>query len=483
MSEAAEAPVEGRIDPERPIQTHLARALLPIVRAKRTGALQVVLPGAKSSRTQIVIVDGHIVFAESEPDAHAVLERLVAQGALQGPQALRIERRLLEERSWSGMVKASELAVSEAQVPPNVAMQTIAETVRARVSACLRAAEGEWAYKDDPRAGSVPRYAVPFEKTVLEALAHADCAPRFERALARYASHYPRLEGDKQESTTLFGMTPARFRTLRLLDGAHVLTDVLRESPMGATEAASFLAGLTMFERIWWNASPSPKVPTGAIAAQRAAQRPVTMERPPTAVEELRSLARPPTQAPSPRGPSQLRMPTPSTDSPGDARPTSKQNVPSAALVSELLRRGGVPRPSSSQATPAQKEALGARGHFDRGRAHLAAGRLAAATADLARASELEPNDVSYQLHARFALYVQGSGDREALAKELSKLASARARDAEGDAFAFHVLGRLAFDQGDDERARKAFGRAERLAPNDVETLRYQRILASRAKK
>jgi len=485
---ASEAAIEGRIDAERPIQTHLARALVPIVRAKRTGAVQLVTSTPKASRTQLVIADGQLVFAESEPDAHALLQHLVRAGALGSPQAMRIERKLLEDRGWSGMVKAGELAVADAQVPLIVAHQAVSEVVHARISAALVCLEGEWKYKDDRRAASVPRYPTLFEKTVLEALAHPACTPAFEKALERYARHYPRLEGDKQENSTQFGLTPARLRTMRLLDGAHTLTEVLAQSPMGASEAAALIAGLTMFERIWWNATPQPKAPTGTVATQRAvAPRPVTIERPPAAIEELRALARPPTPAPVSRPGSQIRMPTPS---PGELRPGSVPTMPSAALVSELLRRGAPSRPASSQqaitaqkGSPSQHDALTARGHFDRGKGHLVAGRFAAASLDLARAHELEPSDAHYLLHARFAQYLQGVGDRAALEKELLQLATARAKEAEGDAFAFHVLGRLAFDQGDDDRARKAFGRAERLAPNDVETLRYQRILASRAKK
>ena len=41
--------VQGRVDPEHPIQSHLARALLPLVRAKRTGALQVSTPALRSA--------------------------------------------------------------------------------------------------------------------------------------------------------------------------------------------------------------------------------------------------------------------------------------------------------------------------------------------------------------------------------------------------------------------------------------------------
>jgi tetratricopeptide (TPR) repeat protein len=316
-------------------------------------------------------------------------------------------------------------------------------------------------------------------------------APAFEHALDRYARHYPRLEGDSKENTTLFGMTPARFRTLRLLDGAHALTEILSQSPMGATEAAALVAALTIFERIWWNATPSPKAPTGAVAAQRPQPpaRPLTMERPPTAIEELRALEhapRGPTPSPaSHRAPSQIRMPTPSPSStPG--------HVPSPALVQELLRRHPGARPPSSQGAPAQgggaphshPETLTPQGHFERGKAHLGAGRLHPAVLELGRAFELEPDNASYKLHARFARYLAASADeRAALAKEVGALAAQRTREVETDAFAFHVIGRIAFDQGDDERARRAFRAAERNDPKDVETLRYQRLLVARQKK
>jgi tetratricopeptide (TPR) repeat protein len=499
MSDPGSPPsvVQGRIDPKRPIQSHLARALLPLVRGRRTGALQVAVSVPRPARTQIVIVEGKIVFAEAEADASRLLQRLAAQGALGAPQAIRLERELLENRGWSGMVRASELAVTHAEVPPHVAHMAISEVVRERVSSALRVLEGEWAYRDDPRAASVPRYPVAFERTVIEALAHTDVAPAFEQALERYARHYPRLEGDSKENTTLFGMTPARFRTLRLLDGTHALSEILAQSPMGTTEAAALVAALTIFERIWWNATPSPRAPTGAVPAQRpqAPARPLTMERPPTAIEELRALEhapRGPTPPPaSHRAPSQIRMPTPST---GDGRPLSSPgHVPTPALVQELLRRHPSGRPPATQAATAQPagappshpETLTPQGHFDRGKTHLAAGRLHPAALELGRAFELEPDNVTYKLHARFARYLAATSadERAALAKEVGAMAAQRARDVETDAFAFHVIGRIAFDQGDDDRARKAFRAAERNDPKDVETQRYQRLLVARQKK
>jgi tetratricopeptide (TPR) repeat protein len=461
------------------------------VRSKRTGALQLTSGGLRPMRTQLVIADGHLVFAESEADTGRVLRKLVERGLLTANEAQRLERRVLEVGGWSGMVKATELAVAEAHVAPNAALEAISEVVRERVAAALRVPDGEWVYRDDPRAASVPRYAVPFEKTVLEAFAHPDCCASFEVALERYHQHYPRLEGDSHENTTLFGLTPARFRTMRLLDGAHTLAEVLTQSPMGPSEAAALVAGLTVFERIWWNASPEPRRASGAMAAAPS-PRALTIERPPPAIEALRALERPAPTSASPgerapqRAPSQIRMPTPA---PSEGRPASAPVAVNAALVNELLRRGGGRAVAPTTAHPhpphAPQDTLSARGHFDRGRTHLRAGRIGPAHTDFARALELEPNDRDFLVHLRFTDYLQAAdaAARGALEKELTQLATTRTREAESDPFAYHVLGRLAFDQGDDERARRAFKHAERLAPNDVETLRYLRLLAARHKK
>ena len=113
MSEPPKGPIQGRIDPSRPIQTHLARALLPLVRSKRTGALQLTSGGLRPMRTQLVIADGHLVFAESEADTGRVLRKLVERGLLTANEAQRLERRVLEVGGWSGMVKATELAVKQ----------------------------------------------------------------------------------------------------------------------------------------------------------------------------------------------------------------------------------------------------------------------------------------------------------------------------------------------------------------------------------
>jgi len=164
--------------------------------------------------------------------------------------------------------------------------------------------------------------------------------------------------------------------------------------------------------------------------------------------------------------------------SPSRRRPPPSPGPCAAALhPKDISPRAPTPSPAVDK--------LSAKGHFDRGKTHLSAGRLPAAAADFGRALELEPDNRAYLLHARFVAYLQAPGgpSRASLEKELHDLAALRVREDDRDASAHHVLGRLHFDAGDDVRALRAFKLAERLAPNDFENTRYLRLLAARAKK
>ena len=108
--------VEGRIESGKWIQTHLSRVLLQLERGKRTGALHL----TATEVTQLVIVEGHIVFAEAPEDTALLFERLVNEGSLEPISARRIERRVAEATSWSGIVRAAELVIQDARVAPNM---------------------------------------------------------------------------------------------------------------------------------------------------------------------------------------------------------------------------------------------------------------------------------------------------------------------------------------------------------------------------
>ncbi len=455
----------GVIEPGRPIQTHLARLLLALGRGRRTGVIRVVARPPAEPQTQLVVVDGRLVFAESPSDARLLLERLLERRLLEPALVEAIAERAARERSWSPLVRLSELVVTEGRLEPALAEGLLAEAVEERVLQVLRVLDGEWLYGDDPRARAVERFPVALERLVLTALAEDGIAALFERELERYGHLYPKLESGVSERTTSFGLTPGRFRTLRSLDGAHTLASILDASPLGRRAAAALIAGLTILERIRWSeasAASAPPKPSGAPATPQPEAR--TFARMATSIEHVERA-----------GASPARRST----TPGER---GERAAMSPDVIRELLRRGSASASGAQRAEPPSR--LSAHELWERGKLHLASSRLALASTDFAEAHALEPADSRYELHLRFAEYLQ-QGDHEArepIARRLLALAHTRARGESPDPFALHALGRLAFDAGDEEKAKRAFAAADRLAPGDVETVRYLRLLAARAK-
>ena len=447
---------EGTIEPSKWIQTHIARVLLQLERGKRTGALHIT---AGSQSTQLVIVEGHVVFAEAAEDCSLLFGRLVDEGALEPIGARRIERRVSEARGWSGLMRGAELVIQDARVAPNVLQQALLATIRARVCAVLRISEGTWVFREDARATGVPRYPVALESTLVEALAERNTAAQLRELLRGVGSRFPRLEKESGVGTTKYLLTPSRYRVLRLVDGTRSLDEILQQSALGADEGASLIAAFTMLERIWWATERTAAPVLGDSSPE--GRRPATIERPGTAIRAVAS-------------PIQAR---PSSSPPG----TAAKAPPSAPVdVNELLRRLR-PRTRSGEA---EAQPVSALGHFERGKVHFGAGRHAVAAAEFEKAASLEPTNANYVLHARFlAFSVASAAHRVGLEGELTELAMRRAKEDKMDAFALHVLGRLAFEKDDHERAIKAFKAAERLAPQDAENTRYLRLVTARVKR
>lgn len=461
MSEA-----EGVIESTKWIQTHLSRVLLQLERGKRTGALHVTSSGVT---TQMVIVDGHLVFAESEADTALLLERLIKDGSLDAISARRLERRVAEARGWSGIVRAAELMIQDARVGPSLLQQAMTATIRARAGATFRLFDGHWIFRDDPRASAVPRYPVVLEAMLVEALAESQTAARIRELLRGYGSRFPRLEKESGVGTTKYLLTPGRYRVLRLVDGTRSFDEILQQSPLGPEEGASLIAAFTMLERIWW-ATERTAAPVHGDSAP-VDRRQATIERAPTAIREVglpSSFVRPASTPPS--------SPRPST-------PPARvpQHTPSAPLdVNELLRRLK-PRTRSGET---EIQAPTAQVHFDRGKAHFGAGRHPAAAVEFEKAAALEPGNTNFALHARFlAFSLASTTQRELLETEVLELAMKRVKEDRADAFALHVVGRLAFEKDDNERAMKAFRAAEKIAPQDTENTRYLRLVTARMKR
>lgn len=459
--------VEGRIESGKWIQTHLSRVLLQLERGKRTGALHL----TAAEVTQLVIVEGQIVFAEAPEDTALLFERLVNEGSLEPISARRIERRVAEAPSWSGIVRAAELVIQDARVAPNMLQQALLATIRHRVASCFRTFDGAWIFRDDPRAAGVPRYPVVLEATLVEALSEGEAAARIREILRGYGSRFPRLEKESGVGTTKYLLTPGRYRVLRLVDGTRTFDEILEQSALGANEGASLIAAFTMLERIWWATERTAAPVIGDSAPE--GRRQVTIERAPTSIRE----ARLPVPTPSERAPSrEVGMHTLPR-----ASDRARQPTPSTPLDMEDLLKRLRPRTRSGET---ESQAPTARAHFDRGKTHFDAGRHVAAGTEFDKAVALEPANANYILHARFVAFTQAPiARRKELEVELVELVNKYVKDNKADAFALHVIGRIAFENNDTERALKAFKASERILPEDSENVRYLRLVAARMKR
>jgi tetratricopeptide (TPR) repeat protein len=127
----------------------------------------------------------------------------------------------------------------------------------------------------------------------------------------------------------------------------------------------------------------------------------------------------------------------------------------------------------------AQRRRLVAETALRNGRAHLEAGRFEPAAREFERACELE-NEPEITLHLTFVRWRLGD---TSLGDALERDAKALLRREPQNAFAPYVLAHRMMDQGEDEKALKAFRRAAQLDPTLRDAERHARLLASRLKK
>lgn len=257
--------------------------------------------------------------------------------------------------------------------------------------------------------------------------------------------------------TSSLGLTPSRLRAMRACDGTRTLDTLLASGIVPRNEMVALIVALLFGGRVELLPEPRPRARPSSIPPSVAPARP----RAPT-----------PTPAAAARRPTTSGIPAP-TPGPIDRAATAAQ------LRAELERRGHHgPRPESRPTAPPEQALAAGRRLLHEGRIVPARGELATAVAGL-------PGSVEARMLASFADYL-GEHDataRAVIASEAQSHAIERLRADKQDGFAHHVLGRLAYDRGDDEAALKAYRAAVALDPKDLEAERMHRVLAARAKK
>jgi tetratricopeptide (TPR) repeat protein len=180
------------------------------------------------------------------------------------------------------------------------------------------------------------------------------------------------------------------------------------------------------------------------------------------------------------------RRPTPTQDAAARAEAERERARLRAKVLAQRARPLPAPAAPPPAASPAkrpsviaQRRRLVAETALRNGRAHLEAGRFEPAAREFERACELE-NEPEITLHLTFVRWRLGDAT---LGEALERDAKALLRREPQNAFAPYVLAHRMMDQGEDEKALKAFRRAAQLDPTLRDAERHARLLASRLKK
>jgi hypothetical protein len=441
----------GVVDPARPFATHLARVLVHLREERASGVLDVEGDGL---RTSIVLADGVLVSADGgSPDD--ALDRVLLRGGQLDEGDLTRVRAQLGDGSHDPMALA-HTAIQLGVIAPDAVVAAMHAQVHARVTRCLRLERAVWTFRSERGAAhGITRHPMRIEHVVFDALSEPEEAARWDARLAPWARHHPALHSEGGATTSSLGLTPARLRAMRSCDGTRTLDALLASGIVPRAQMVALVVALLFGGRLELLPEPRPRerpssIPPSVGTPSSASESPTVGRRPPSATR--------------------IAAPT----------PTATDRAATAAQLRSELERRGLHGPRAEPRTSSSPEAS-----LASGRRLLHEGRIVPARAELALAVAGLSASVEARMLASFADYL-GEHDasvRATLASEAQAHALERTRTDKQDGFAHHVLGRLAYDRGDDDGALKAYRTAHALDPKDVEAQRMHRVLAARLKK
>jgi tetratricopeptide (TPR) repeat protein len=366
-------------------------------------------------RTRIFLRGGAAVSAEGGSLRETLGRMLLRHGALSERDYTRVIERMTEQLIANEHQRMGEVLVELGLLTNEEVHRALREQVLEKLAACFAWPRPSWTFSElDQLPDGLEPFSLPaMEALVWEGLRRRVPAETLAAWLAPHAQLRPRLEQPASAVQELLRLESAALRLVERLDGSHSLAALGREGP----DAPALLATLLL---------------VGAIGAGGAS-------------------------------------PVPQRETPRTVR------VPFAREVVGRRKAPAATAPGPAGAAPARDRAqarLEAEQCFRRGRELLEAEKPLEAVKLLRRAVELEPGEPEYALAEAWASYL---GARPAVRGARARALTLARRLLEADpkaARARTVLGRLALDAGDRERATREFELALLHDPEDEEARR-----------
>jgi tetratricopeptide (TPR) repeat protein len=389
----------------------LAAALLQLARDRETGVLEVC---AEAVRTRIFLRAGAPVSAEGGSLRETLGRMLLRRGELDEADYERVIARMTQKLMANEQQRLGEVLVELGLLSGQEVHHALEAQLFEKLSACFRWANASWTFSElDELPEEIEAFSLPpVEQLVLAGLRGHTPPEAIAAWLAGRSNAKPRLKRPVAALQELLQLDAASLRLLERLDGTRTLAALTRE----AVEAPSLLATLLLLDAL--------ELGMGAA--------PVTRPRETVRVPFAREVV---------------------------GRRTGPAASPPAAPAGD------------PPASPAQRR-LEAEQSFRKAQQLIASDKPLEAAKLLRRAVELEPGEPEYALAEAWLSYLEV---RQAVRVARARAATAARKQLAADPKATRVhtiLGRLALDEGDRERAAREFELALLRDPEDEEASR-----------
>ncbi len=464
---------------------------------ERTGLLKITIA---DTQTFVYLKAGEPIFAEEGSAGETLGRLLLRQQRLTQEQYLEVLSKMTDALFFNEQIRFGETAVELGYLTEKQVETALRDQVRWKIVRCMQADEPTWTFEDNPSViEDVGDFRMALEGLVLDAILWMESDRRLALGLAEAMDKYVYVPP----------MTRAQFveelkdeegleRFLLLADGQSTTRELVASPTVGGLDPEAVLTALLMLGTCRLTAERH----AGSARDPRFVVAPVvqgTPAEPKTPVVHAEPVRLP--VAPTPKAPA---VPAAAPASPPNRPPLRPRaltpfavKTPEGAKIVEQtidrkrtaeivlkIREQPPQHPldveiARTPATPHEQRLL-AEQAFQRGRVHLEAERSAQAAMAFKRALELAPDNAEFEL---LALWCETRGrvwaDGE-VASELRKRAALAVSRDPNLAFAYHVLGYLAFAGQDLDRAKKFFTRALKLDPTLKDAQRHLRLAQAR---
>jgi tetratricopeptide (TPR) repeat protein len=389
----------------------LAAALLQLARDRETGVLEVCAEGV---RTRILLRAGIPVSVEGGSLRETLGRMLLRRGELDEADYVRVIERMTQQLMANEQQRLGEVLVELGLLSGEEVHRALEAQLFEKLTACFQWTQASWSFSElDELPEEIEPFSLPpVEQLVLAGLRGHTPPESISAWIAARAGSKPRLKQPAAALQKLLLLAAPSLRLLERLDGTRTLAALEREG----AEAPALLATLLLIDALELDGVVSP-----TTRARETVRVPFARE----VVGRRNSPAVSPPAAPA-----------------------------SAPAASETQRR------------------LEAEQCFRKAQQLLGADNPHEAAKLLRRAVELQPREPEYALAEAWLSYQEL---RQALRVARARASGAAHKLLAADPKAAHVrtiLGRLALDEGDRQRATREFELALLSNPEDEEASR-----------